>query len=309
MHVLITGGAGFIGSHICTQLLKKGHSVDVIDNLSTGQIEFVPDGARLFEIDITNSQELEEIFDESAPDAVIHTAAQIDVSKSVSDPLYDANVNTIASLKLLELSRRHAVQKFVFSSTAAVYGDTSVFPTKEDILGIPLSPYGIGKLAVEQYMRFYGDVHGLPYTILRYANVYGPRQGTKGEAGVVAIFLQKLLSGEAPIIFGDGTQTRDFVFVEDVAHANVCAVESKEKKELYNVSTQKETSVNELYATLLAALKTQKEACLGKPRDGEIAKSVLSNQKMKQDWNWTPKTNLTSGIRKTVQWFRAKRSS
>src|SRR5207248_3854128 len=240
LKALVTGGAGFIGSHIADRLLADGHEVVILDDLSTGHVEHLASRARFYQMDV-HSPWLEELFRIEQPQAVLHQAAQASVRRSVDDPVFDAGVNVLGTVGLLQASVRHGVRRFLFASTGgALYGDAQVTPTPEDYPTLPVSPYGASKLAAEVYLRTFHAVHGLSYAALRYANVYGPRQDPHGEAGVVAIFSRRLLSGETTRINGDGKQTRDFVYVGDVADANVRALAS-DAIGSFNVGTGIET--------------------------------------------------------------------
>ena len=248
MKILLTGGAGFIGSHVADELIAKGNRVVIIDNLSTGFEYNINPESKFIKADITDFKKIEEIFAEELPEIVYHFAAQIDVRKSVSDPLFDAQTNIMGTLNLIKLSNDIKVNKFIFSSTGgAIYGDTDVRPTPENHPEWPLSPYGIAKLATDKFLNYYSEVFGLKYVSLRYGNVYGPRQNPHGEAGVVAIFLNKMLNGGQPVINGDGNQTRDYVYVKDVVKANILSLENTDKIGIYNVGTSIEISVNDLF--------------------------------------------------------------
>jgi UDP-glucose 4-epimerase len=243
MKVLVTGGAGFIGSHLVDRLIQEGHEVVVVDNLSTGKRRNLNRAARLVKLDI-QSWRLERVFRNERPHMVMHLAAQMDVRKSVEDPMFDAQVNVLGTLNVLQQSIKHGVRKVVFSSSGgAIYGEQEVYPAPESHVTRPLSPYGVSKLCGEQYLSYYQRVNGLQIVSLRYANVYGPRQDPEGEAGVVAIFIQKLLNNEQAIVNGNGRQTRDFVYVEDVVEANLAAM-GQDIQGTYNVGTGEETSVN-----------------------------------------------------------------
>src|ERR687893_1826073 len=250
MRVLLTGGAGFIGSHVADHLLARGHEVAVVDDLSSGKRENVPEGAIFYERDVRDG--CAEVFEEFIPEALCHQAAQMDVRRSVREPDFDADVNVIGTIRLLENCLRYNVAGVIFASTGgAVYGEQREFPAPEDHPQYPISPYGVSKLAGERYLHFYGTQYGLSYAALRYANVYGPRQDPHGEAGVVAIFCANLAAGRGSTINGSGEQTRDYVYVEDVARANVLALEGDAPSAgSYNVGTGIETSVDELYETL-----------------------------------------------------------
>jgi UDP-glucose 4-epimerase len=306
MRVLVTGGAGFIGSHIVDALVTRGHTVCVVDNLSSGRRENVNSAARLHVVDIT-SPDLSKVMDSEKPDIVYHEAAQMDVRKSVADPRFDATVNILGGLNLYENCVRIGVKKVIFASTGgAIYGEQEAFPATEMHLQQPLSPYGIAKLANEKYLYFYRETYGLAHVALRYANVYGPRQNPHGEAGVVAIFASKLLAGVVPTINGTGKQTRDYVYVGDVAAANVAALEY-DGTDVFNVGTAEETDVNELFNLLRDAVGTDIAALHGEGKAGEQMRSVIDWSKAHRVLGWTPKTTLAEGLKKTVEWFRAKR--
>lgn len=304
MKILVTGGAGFIGSHVTDKLIEKGHQVFVLDDLSTGEKENINAKAGFIEADITDFGKIEKIFAENKFEVVYHLAAQIDVRKSVADPVFDAKTNILGSINLVELSRKYKIKKFIFSSTGgAIYGDTQNRPTSEDCPEWPLSPYGIAKLSVDKFLNYYNQVHGLKYVSLRYGNVYGPRQNPHGEAGVVAIFLSKMLGGEQPVIFGDGAQTRDYVFVDDVARANLLALENFEKTGIYNVGTGIETSVNDLFREINRHFGEKFEENHGLAKLGEQKTSCLSWAKIEKDFNWKPEVSFTEGIKNTYDWF------
>ncbi|MDQ3317922.1 MAG: NAD-dependent epimerase/dehydratase family protein, partial [Actinomycetota bacterium] len=246
MRVLLTGGAGFIGSHIAEQLLAHGHEVAVVDNLSSGNRENVPDGASFYEADVRSG--CAGVFKDFEPHALCHQAAQMDVRRSVREPDFDADVNVLGTVRLLQNCVEHGVNKVVFASSGgAIYGEQRAFPATEEHPQYPISPYGVSKLAAERYLYFYDVEHGVSYAALRYANVYGPRQDPHGEAGVVAIFSGNLTEDRPSKINGTGDQTRDYVYVGDVAGANVLALEGEAPNGAYNVGTGVETSVNELY--------------------------------------------------------------
>ncbi|MCL4428411.1 MAG: NAD-dependent epimerase/dehydratase family protein, partial [Deltaproteobacteria bacterium] len=248
MKILITGGAGFIGSHVADELIAKGNGVVIIDNLSTGFEYNINPKAKFIKADITDFKKIENIFASESPEIVYHFAAQIDVRKSVSDPLFDAETNIMGTLNLIKLSNDFKIKKFIFSSTGgAIYGDTDMRPTPENHPEWPLSPYGIAKLTIDKFLNYYYEIFGLKYISLRYSNVYGPRQNPYGEAGVVAIFLNKMLKNEQPVVNGDGNQTRDYVYVKDVVKANILALKNIDKAEIYNVGTSVAISVNDLF--------------------------------------------------------------
>jgi UDP-glucose 4-epimerase len=302
MKVLVTGGAGFIGSHITDRLIDAGVEVVVLDNLSSGRRESIPPGARLCAEDICGDG-IRALFERERFDCVDHHAAQMNVRRSVDDPLFDARVNILGSLNLLQAAVATGVKKFVLASTGgAIYGEQVTFPADETHQTCPLSPYGVAKLAVEKYLAFYEAVYGLPYTALRYANVYGPRQDPHGEAGVVAIFSQRLLAHEPAIINGDGGQTRDFIYVEDVVRANVLAV-TTDLRGIYNVGTGIETSVNVLYAYLAKHAGSTQAPQHGPPKAGEQLRSVLDCRKLQAATNWRPTALLDEGLQHTIAFF------
>jgi len=305
MKVLVTGGAGFIGSHICDRLGEAGHELVILDDLSTGHVENLNPGARFYQMDL-NSPWLDELFRIEKPEAVVHQAAQASVRRSVEDPLFDARVNVLGITGLLQASVRHGVRRFLFASTGgALYGDADVTPTPEEYPTLPVSPYGASKLAGEVYLRTFHALHGLSYAALRYANVYGPRQDPHGEAGVVAIFARRLLAGEPTRINGDGRQTRDFVFVRDVAEANALALESGEVGS-FNVGTGKESDINTVFAILKRLTGSEQPEQHGPPLRGEQKRSVVDASKLMEKLGWVPKTDLESGLLATVDYFRAQ---
>lgn len=305
MKILVTGGAGFIGSHVVDAYVKLGHQVLVIDNLITGKRENLNSKAKFYELDIRNKKAVEEIFAKEKPEILNHHAAQMDVRKSVADPIYDAEVNILGLLNLLEVGIKNNLTRVIFASSGGVvYGDAQVFPTPETYEPKhPLSPYGVAKLTSEHYLHFYYKNYGLPSVILRYANVYGPRQDPFGEAGVVAIFSQKILRHEQPIINGDGRQTRDYVYVGDVVEANILALE-KERNEVLNIGTEVETSVNDIFRHLVKISKSSLAEKHGPPKQGEQKRSVLNCQKAKKILGWVPKFSLADGLEQTLQFFK-----
>ena len=309
-NVLVTGGAGFIGSNLVKRLLELGKSVVVVDNLSSGKIEnigpFIEKGALFYEHDVTDEEMLKRIFLLHKPKIVFHLAAQASVSKSVREPDFDAKVNIFGSLNLLKLSVEYGVEKFIFSSTGgAIYGDDVETPTPETTCPSPISPYGIAKLSTEKYVGFFGKEKGLRYTCLRYGNVYGPRQDPYGEAGVVAIFTERMLKGEDVTINGDGEYIRDYVYVEDVVEANISAME-RGNGEVINIGTGIGTSVNELFGILRDITGYEKDPIYGPPRPGDLRRSVLDWRRAKEVLNWEPKVSLREGLERTVEWFRRR---
>lgn len=303
--VLITGGAGFIGSHLVDAFLEAGHRVLVVDDLSGGRRENLAEGAELHLLDI-RSPEAAELVVSSGAGLLVHQAAQMEVRRSVEDPCFDADVNIVGTLNLLEAARRGGVRQVLFASTGgAIYGEQDEHPAPEEHPARPLSPYGVAKLAVERYLYYYAVTHGLDATCLRYANVYGERQNPHGEAGVVAIFLEKLLAGETPTIHGDGLQTRDYVHVSDVVRANLAAV-GQQGFHVFNVGTGIETSVVELYRLLAASLGTEREARHGPPKAGEQRRSSVDPHRLHQTFELAEPLDLASGLERTAQWFRRR---
>lgn len=305
MKILVTGGAGFIGSNLVDALIGEGSQVVIIDNLSTGKKENVNPQAKLIEADVSDEKKLQEIFKKEKPQSVFHMAAQIDINKSTRDPIWDAKQNILGSINLLENCRDFGVKKIIFSSSAGVYGDTDNVPTIEDDLLRPPSPYGIGKLAVEHYLEYYYKTYGLPYVTLRYANAYGPRQISNGEGAVVAIFCDFLARGEKPRIDGDGEQTRDYIYVSDIVKANILALKS-DKTGIYNIGTEVETSVNKLAETVKKALASDVEFIKGPARKVDQRRSALQASRAKQDFNWEAQVGLEEGIKKTINWIKQK---
>ncbi len=305
MNALVTGGAGFIGSHIVDALVERGYTVSVVDDMSTGERQNVNPRAKLCVQDVAD-QALAGIMDEVRPDVVFHHAAQMNVWKSVEDPIHDANVNVMGGINLYQNCVRLGVRRVIFASSGGcVYGDQEILPTPEDVDLHPESPYGIGKLANEHYLRFYGDTHGLESVSLRYANVYGPRQNPKGEAGVISIFMSKLTRGETPTIYGTGEQTRDYVHVSDVVAANLAALD-QDVSGAFNVGTGVETTVNELYDAVRGALGVDTDAARGPAKPGEQMRSCVSTTKTERDLAWRPTLTLAQGLEASVEWFRGK---
>lgn len=302
MKVLVTGGAGFIGSHIVDLLIENGYEVVIVDNLSTGKKEFINKKAIFYKKDITDD-DLYEIFEKEKPDYVIHQAAQIDVQKSIDNPVFDAKVNVLGTVNLLECCRKSGVKKVIYASSAAVYGNPEYLPIDEKHKVNPISYYGISKHTAEHYFEVYSQLYGLKYTILRYANVYGIRQDPKGEGGVISIFIDKMLKSERPIIFGDGNQTRDFVYVKDVAKANLLALE-KGDNEVVNISTNKPTSINELVEIMNKIMNISLEPIYTEPRKGDIVHSYLDNKKALDVLGWKPEYSLEDGLKETIEYYK-----
>jgi UDP-glucose 4-epimerase len=304
MKVLVTGGAGFIGSHVVDALIEEGHSVVVVDDLSSGKREHVHHDAKFHQLDI-RSPDLERVFAEERPEVVNHHAAQVDVRVSTADPIFDADVNILGSLNLLECARSHGVEKLIYASTGgAVYGEPTYLPCDEDHPVEPICPYGISKLAVEHYLYLYRQSHGLEYTILRYANVYGPRQDPFGEGGVVAIFARQMVEGEQVVINGSGEQERDFVYVDDIVRANLVAME-RGHGETYNLGRGVGTSVNELFATMQKMTGYADEPVHGPPKSGETYKIYLDAGKARGGLHWESEVTLDEGLKKTIEHFRS----
>ncbi len=303
MKVMVTGGAGFIGSHLVDRLIQEGHEAVVVDNLSTGKRKQVNRAARFYKLDV-QSPRLERVFRKERPSVLMHLAAQMDIRRSVEDPIFDAQSNILGTINVLAQAVHHGSRKVVFASSGgAIYGEQEVFPAPESHPTRPLSPYGISKLAGEFYLAYYQQYTGIQYVSLRYSNVYGPRQDPHGEAGVVAIFTQKMLSGEQPIVNGTGRQTRDFVFVEDVVDAHL-AVMGKDVQGCYNVGVGEETSINELFGMLADLTKSGSKQVHGPAKKGEQARSVVDSTKLRQELGWEPRTPLSEGLSRTVEFFR-----
>jgi UDP-glucose 4-epimerase len=306
--VLVTGGAGFIGSHVVDGLIAAGHQVWIVDNQSTGSRRNVNPAATFYEADI-RSPELAEIFDAARPEIVDHHAAHAEVRESVDDPVYDADVNVLGSINLFQQCVRTGVRKVIFiSSGGAVYGEPQALPCAEDHPILPLSPYGASKAAVELYLFLYKQTYGLDYTVLRYANVYGPRQDMLAEEGrVVAIFSQLMLAGRQPTINGDGEQQRDFLHVADAVAANLLALE-RGSGQAYNLGVGRPTSVNQLFALLKGLTSFAGEAAYGPARPGEVYRIFLDSSKAGRELGWEPRIGLEEGLRDTVRYFREQLS-
>jgi UDP-glucose 4-epimerase len=307
MKVLVTGGAGFIGSHVVQALIQAGHRVCVVDDLSSGLREHVPPGVRLHVVDIADPA-LAGVFDAERPDTVSHQAAQASVAVSIREPRADARVNVIGTLNLVEQAVRTRVRRFVFASTGgAIYGDCDRIPVTEDQPARPISPYGVHKLCAEHHLFAAHHLHGLRWIALRYANVYGPRQDPYGEAGVVAIFTGAMLAGQTPTIFGDGLHTRDYVYVDDVAAANVGALES-EADGVYNIGTGTETTTQQIFESLKGHTGYAGVARYTPPRPGDVRRIALDVSRAEQVLGWRPGVSLDEGLRRTVEWFRRERA-
>lgn len=305
MKIIVTGGAGFIGSHLVDRLIQEKHQVVILDNLSTGKKENINKKAKFYQVDIS-SNKIKDIFAKEKPEIVFHTAAQIDLRKSISNPEEDVKINVLGSLNLLQSFLPLLVKnksKFIFTSTGgAIYGEAKVLPTPESYLENPLSPYGIEKLMVDKFLHYYHQVFGLAYASLRLANVYGPRQNSKGEAGVIAIFVDKMLSSQEVVINGSGRQTRDFIFVADVVEAALLAMKS-EKSGIYNIGTAQETNIKTIFKKLKNLLNLKVKETYSLAKLGEQKKSCLDSSKAKKELAWIPSYDLDKGLKETIQWF------
>jgi len=307
MRILVTGGAGFIGSHIVDALIDRGHRVTVLDNLSSGQEANLNRRAKFIKGDITNQKKLESVFKRVEPEAIFHLAAQINVRASVENPILDAECNIIGSLRLIDMAAKAGVKKFIFSSTGgAMFGDDANYPATEKEPMTPLSPYGLAKAGVEEYLRFYHRVHGLPSVILRYSNVYGPRQNPHGEAGGIAVFTSAMLEGRNPTINGDGEQTRDYVYVGDVVKANLAALDAELTEGPFHIGTGNATTVNEVFRLLNWQFGKTFEAIHGPAKAGETKRSALDASQAEQILGWKPEVVVTEGITATATWFKAR---
>jgi UDP-glucose 4-epimerase len=302
--ILVTGGAGFIGSHVVDTFIANGHEVVVVDDLSTGRRSNLNPAATFYQIDI-RSDELAEVFEKEKPQIVDHHAAQMDVRRSVVDPLFDADVNVLGSIKLIELARQHKVERFIYISTGgAVYGEPEYLPCDEAHPINPICPYGASKHTVEHYLYMYHELYDMDYVVLRYPNVYGPRQDPHGEAGVVAIFTGLMLKGDQVVINGDGDQERDFVYVGDCAKANLLAVTTENSNTIFNLGEGKATTVNDVYRELKKITNYQLSAIHGPAKVGETRRIYLEAKKAAQELDWLPSVGLGDGLTKTVEYFK-----
>jgi UDP-glucose 4-epimerase len=306
MKVLVTGAAGFIASHVVDLLIERGHEVVIVDDLSTGRRSNVHSRARFYQMDIRDPK-LAEVFERERPEFVDHHAAQMDVRKSVADPQFDADVNVRGSINVLECARRYGVRRVVYISTGgAVYGEPEYLPVDEKHPINPICPYGASKHTVEHYLFMWKQLYGLEYAVLRYPNVYGPRQDPHGEAGVVAIFTGLMLKGQRVTINGDGAQTRDFTYVGDCAAANLLALEHPGADGIYNVGTNKPTSVNEIFETLKDVTHYPQAAVYGPAKLGETRYIYLNSDRIQSELGWRPTVSLRDGLAQTVEYFREK---
>mgnify|MGYP005818700529 CR=1 FL=1 len=303
MKVLVTGGAGFIGSHVVDGLIEAGHDVVVVDNLATGRKSNLNPKAKFYQVDI-RSPELEQVFETERPEVVDHHAAQMDVRRSVADPIYDADINVLGGIKVLNAAAKYGVRKVIYiSSGGAVYGEPVYLPCDEKHPVQPLCPYGATKYMLELYLYMYKQTYGLDYSIIRYPNVYGPRQDPAGEAGVIAIFTGQMLQNKPVTIYGSGEQVRDYVFVKDCARANLMLLENGSGN-VYNLGYGIGISVNQVFEGLKEATGFQMEANYAPARAGETFRIYLDASRAKQDLGWEPTVPLTEGLRKTVEYFK-----
>ena len=310
MRIMVTGGAGFIGSHTVDALVASGAGeVSVLDDLSTGKRNQVNAKATLYQTDLRDAAAVGSVVERARPEIIFHLAAQMDVRRSVADPAFDAQVNLVGFLNLIESARRHGLKRVVFASTGgAIYGEQDEFPCSEEHPCRPVSPYGVAKLATEAYLFFYKAEYGIDYLALRFGNVYGPRQDPHGEAGVVAIFCGRILDGKPVTIYGDGTQTRDYVYVGDVVRAVVAAAKSSASGTALNIGTGIETNVNDLYSTLagIADFPTRAEHAAARP--GEQKRSVISPARAARELGWRPEKKLADGLEATFKYFKQQRA-
>ncbi len=305
MNILVTGGAGFIGSNAADAFIKEGHNVIILDDFSSGKQENVNPKAKVYKMDIQDPA-VENIFRDEKIDVMSHFAAQMDVRRSVADPKFDASVNVLGFLNLMEFGRRYGLKKVLFSSTGgAIYGEQDYFPADEQHPLRPLSPYGITKLVTEKYLFFYKETYGIEHVILRYANIYGPLQNPHGDAGVVAIFTQKMLKGEQPIINGEGKQTRDYVFVGDVVQANLLGLKHN-GSDIFNIGTGIETDVNQLFHHIKKLTGSNCDEKHIAAKAGEQMRSVISSKKIGEVLGWKPTVTLEEGLKRTVEFFRTR---
>ena len=302
MRITVTGGAGFIGSHLVDRLIEDGHTVQVIDNLYTGNKEFVHSKAQFVELDIRDPN-LYSVLEEFRPDYIFHEAAQTEVSTSMNDPMLDCDINLMGLINLLNAAVKLEVKKFLMPSSAAVYGNLDTLPLNEEMIGNPSSFYGLTKLTTEHYLRIYHESFGLPYICYRYSNVFGPRQGNGGEGGVISIFAKAIVQGSPIIVYGDGKQTRDFIYVDDVVEANILGMQHQVTG-IYNVSTGIASSVNLLVDEFRNISGKDIEVVYDKPRLGDIRDSVLATDKSEKGLLFTAKYNLHDGLIKTYEYFK-----
>ena len=304
MRVMVTGGGGFIGSHIVDSLIENGHSVFVVDNLSEGNTDNLNSHARLFDVNINDSDGLQRAFAEAKPDVVSHNAAQVSVRNSMADPIHDAEVNIIGSLNVLQCAAKNDVERIIFASTSVVYAKPIHLPMDETHPLRPESVYGVSKLSVENFIRLYTDAYGIRHKIFRYGNVYGPRQNPHGEAGVVAIFTGQFLRGEQPTIFGDGTKTRDYIYISDIVAANIAALDAAGDNETYNIARGIGVSDYEIFDAVGAACDSSMQPKYAPVRPGEPQHIGLDPAKAMQSLSWQPRVSLPDGVIQVVEHYR-----
>jgi len=304
MKVLVTGGAGLIASHIVDRLIEAGHEVVIIDDLSTGRRENLNPRARFYQLDIRDAEGLAHVFSQERPDIVNHHAAQTDVTRSMRDPSFDAQVNILGSLNLIRCALQYGVRKIIFASTSAVYPEPEYIPADENHPIKPISAYGLSKYVVEQYLHFFYENLGLRYTAFRYGNVYGPRQDPHGESGVVAIFSEQMLTGIRPTIFGDGSKTRDYIHVDDVVAANLLAMDERGDGEVFNLGWGQEVTDFEVFDAVRKALGTEVEPLYSQKRPGELDRISLDCSKARRLLGWKPAITFAEGIPMTVEYYR-----
>ena len=308
MNVLVTGGAGFIGSHLVRQLLAAKHEVTVLDNVSTGTWQHLPQGkdtCTCWELDIRDKEAREKI-EQAKFDIIVHLAAQTMVDVSVKDPEFDASENVMGTVNILEAARHSGVKRIIFASTAASYGDVTEdkLPIREEETLAPMSFYGLSKVTVEKYLKLYHDLYGLDYVALRFANVYGERQGDTGEGGVISIFAKRIAKDQGITVFGDGRQTRDFIYAGDIAAGIIAAMTTDKANAVYNLSNQTETSLLELIELMAKASGKMVEPAFAAPREGDINRSMLCHEAAVQNLNWQPKMDLAEGLARTINYFK-----
>src|SRR3989338_5355508 len=303
--VLVTGGAGFIGSTTADLLIENGFEVCIVDNLFMGKKENIPKKAVFYKADVREKKALQKIFEKEKPQYAMHFAAHMNLRQSITDPFFNADVNITGSLNLLECCREAKTKKIIFASSGgAAYGDPFELPVPESHALQPLSPYGASKIAVEQYLFSYWKNFGLDFTAMRYANVYGPRQNPESEAGVISIFARAMLENREPLIFGNGEQTRDFVFSGDVARANLLALKKDTKRKIFNIGTSEEHSVNEIFSYLKKFFGFEKGAVKKPAISGEVKRISLDNSNAKKELSWAPETSFAKGLEITAEWLK-----
>ena len=306
MRVLVTGGAGFIGSHLVDALVQRGHDVSIVDDLSAGRSGFINPHARLHEVSITDFDGLSRVFAAERPEVIIHNAAQISVRSSMADPSFDAHVNVVGSVNVLQLAVTHGCERVLFASTGAVYSEPVRLPMDESHPAVPASAYGTSKLAVESYLRLYNEVYGLQYVAFRYGNVYGPRQDPGGEAGVVPIFASQMLSGRQVTIYGDGSKTRDYLYISNVVEANLAAMRLPKAAEVLNLARGVEVSDYEVFDLVRSAVGSDVEPVYAEKRPGEVDRVCIDSSRASEVLGWTPTVEPAEGIRRSVEHLRAE---